>query len=60
MGEDVTVYSPQHTVIDTTCPWLLRIGDHVRITHGVIILTHDYSWSVIKCCVPSKGRILGA
>lgn len=60
IGEDVTIYSPVHTMIDTTCPWLLTIGDHVRITHGVIILTHDYSWSVLKQLPENKGRILGA
>ena len=60
IGEDVTIFSPPHTLIDTTAPWLLRIGDHVRITHGVIILTHDYSWSVLKQLPGNEGRILGA
>ena len=60
IGEDVTVYAPNHTVIDMTCPWLLSIGNHVRITHGVIILTHDYSWSVLKNLPDSKGSVLGA
>lgn len=60
IGEDVTFYSPPHTVVDTTCPWMLRIGNHVRITHGVIILLHDYSWSVLKQLPENEGRILGA
>ena len=34
-------------VIDETNPKLLKIGNNVRVTHGVVILTHDYSWSVI-------------
>lgn len=35
-------------MIDETRPWLLKIGDNVRITHGVQILTHDYSKSVLQ------------
>ena len=27
---------------------MLRIGNNVRITHGVQILTHDYSKSVLE------------
>ena len=60
IGEDVTFYSPPHTLVDLTFPWLLTIGDHVRITHGVIILLHDYSWSVLKQLPENEGRILGA
>lgn len=60
LGDDVIIYSPAHTVIDLTCPWLLSIGNHVRITHGVIILTHDYSWFVLKQLPGNKGNILGA
>lgn len=56
IGKDVVVYDPQNTVIDKTAPWLLTIGDHVRITSGVTILTHDYSWSVLK---RRTGSILG-
>lgn len=48
IGNDVYVYASQNTIIDTTSPWLLTIGDHVRITAGVKILTHDYAWSVLK------------
>lgn len=60
VGKDVTVYAPTKTEIDLTCPWLLTIGDHVRITQGVVIITHDYSWSVFKQLPDSKGIILGA
>ena len=60
VGADVVIYSPLHTQLDLTCPWLLSIGDHVRITHGVIILTHDFSWSVLKRLPQNAGRILGA
>ena len=57
VGEDVTVYDPKNTTIDKTAPWLLTIGNHVRITSGVKILTHDYAWSVLKGCT---GGVLGA
>jgi len=60
IGKDVHFYAPDHTYVDITCPWLLTIGEHVRITHGVIILTHDYSWYVLKKHPDIPGRILGA
>ena len=60
VGEGVRFFSPSHTLVDVSCPWLLSIGNQVRITHGVIILTHDYSWSVLKEHPKQKGIILGA
>lgn len=59
VGTDVRFFSPANTIIDLTCPWLLSIGDHVNFAHGVIILTHDYSWAVLKR-MNNSGRILGA
>ena len=63
IGQRVKFYAPNKTLIDKTAPFLLQIGDDVRITEGVKILTHDYSWSVLKkfsCDTISKGRILGS
>lgn len=60
VGEHVRFYSPSHTLVDVSCPHLLTIGNNVCITHGVIILTHDYSWSVMKQLPDSEGEILGA
>lgn len=57
IGDDVTIYSPTKTIIDESYPWMVSIGNHVRIAEGVTILTHDYSWSVIKGL---DGGILGA
>lgn len=57
IGEDCVVYVPSKTLIDEQYPWMITIGDHVRITEGVKILTHDYSWMVIKNV---NGSILGA
>lgn len=63
VGDDVIFYSPKTTLIDVTLPNLLSIGNGVRITHGVIILTHDYSWSVLKQYEDDdikQGAIFGA
>ncbi len=60
IGDDVTFFSPANTLVDVTAPWLITIGNHVRITHGAVILTHDYSWSVLKNYPDTKGGILGA
>lgn len=57
IGEDCVIYVPSKTLIDEQYPWMITIGDHVRITEGVKILTHDYAWSVLKT---EKGAILGA
>lgn len=58
IGNDVSLYRPLNTItIDITRPWLISIGNHVRITKGVTILTHDYGWSVIKGI---SGEILGS
>ena len=63
IGEDILIYSPRTTMIDSTCAYLLSIGDHVRITNGVRILTHDYAWSAAKGYASDAvmaGAILGA
>lgn len=60
IGNNVYFFSPQKTFVDPTAPWLISIGDNVNITRGVIIITHDYSWSVIKKHPDTKGVILGA
>ena len=48
VGEDVVIFRPFNTVIDVQNPHLLSIGNHVMITGPATILTHDYSWSVLK------------
>lgn len=60
VGDRVRFYAPSHTLVDVSCPCLLSIGNNVSVTHGVVILTHDYSWSVIKQLPDSAGAILGA
>ena len=48
VGTDVKFFRPYNTTIDMQNPHLLTIGDHVMITGPVTVLTHDYSWSVLK------------
>lgn len=60
IGENVRFYSPPHTLVDLSCPWLISIGSNVSVAHGVVILTHDYSWAVLKKLPDSSGQILGA
>ena len=63
IGHGVKIYAPNKTLIDKQNPYLLKIGDHVRITEGVKILTHDYSWSILKRYSSENiepGAILGS
>lgn len=62
IGKDCIIYAPTKTIIDEQYPWLITIGNHVRITEGVVLLTHDYSWSVLKQISVNgqKGAVLGA
>lgn len=57
IGERTIVFDPESVVIDTQQPSLVEIGNDVQITHGVIILTHGYDWSVIK---RAYGEVLGS
>lgn len=56
LGSGVRLFAPESIIIDTQNPSLLTIGDNVRITRGVKILTHDYSWSVLSGVY---GEVLG-
>ena len=56
IGEDVTFHCPGETHVDVTDPHLLTIGDHVNLTGPITILTHDFSWSVVK---GKTGEVLG-
>ena len=47
IGNRTIVYDPRNTIIDQTRPWLIEIGNDVKITYGVTILTHGYDWSVL-------------
>ena len=47
IGERVNIYDPRSVCIDETRPFLIKIGDDVKITRGVTMLTHGYDWSVL-------------
>ncbi len=47
-GEHTKFFDLDGLFVDTTRPYLLEIGDWCKITKGVIILTHDYSRSVLR------------
>lgn len=55
IGDEVELFSIRNLHIDELNPHLLKIGNNVKIV-GSEILTHDYSWSVIKGV---NGEILG-
>ncbi len=55
IGEDVNFFCLEKCQVDTLNLHLLEIGSHVNIVASTI-LTHDYSWSVIK---NKYGEILG-
>lgn len=48
VGERTKFYAPRKITIDVTRPYLLKIGAGVKITSGVTILTHDFSYSVFR------------
>ena len=58
IGDDVCIYVPTKTTIDEQYPWMIEIGNHVKIAQGSVLLTHDYSWSVLKAA--RGGAILGS
>lgn len=43
----MTVYNAKNTTIDETSLQHIFIGDNTQITAGVIVLAHDYSYSVL-------------
>lgn len=57
IGQRTIFFDPHSCIVDETRPWLVEIGDDVQITHGVIILTHGYDWSVLKGLY---GEVLGS
>ena len=57
IGSNTVIYDPVNTLIDETRPWLISIGENVKITYGSIILTHGYDWSVLKGVY---GEVLGS
>ena len=61
VGDDVHFHQLTNLNIDITRPTLLSIGDKVRLTQGLTILTHDFSWYVLlnkyDDMVGASGRV---
>lgn len=57
IGEDVTFFVPSKITVDEIYPWMISIGNHVRITERCKIFSHDFAWSVPKTM---GGAVLGA
>lgn len=47
IGERTVIYEPRASYVDETRPFLIKIGNDVKITRGVTILTHGYDWNVL-------------
>ncbi len=56
VGKGTIFYDPNSMSIDRERPWMLTIGEYCKITKGTIILTHDYSRSVLR---RKYGEIIG-
>ncbi|WP_051207656.1 acyltransferase [Butyrivibrio sp. AE3006] len=48
IGENVVFIYPKNTGIDVQAGFLISIGDNVTITPEVLILAHDFSYSVLN------------
>lgn len=48
IGKDTYFFDPRSTLIDDSRPEFIEIGERCKITKGVIILAHDYSYSVVR------------
>jgi acetyltransferase-like isoleucine patch superfamily enzyme len=56
IGKGTFFYDPNSMTIDRERPWMLKIGEYCKITKGTILLTHDYSRSVLR---RKYGEIIG-
>ena len=57
IGNYTKFYNVEYALVDITQPYLIEIGDNVKLTKGITILTHDYAWSVLK---NKYGNVLGS
>lgn len=57
IGKGTYFYSPKDTFVDPTRPFLITIGENVKITKGVTLLTHGFDWCVLK---QVYGDVLGS
>lgn len=61
IGENCHIGNSKTITIDTTRPYLVEIGDNVRMNTGFTLLTHDFATSVITNVygefLPSSGKV---
>ena len=60
IGKNTFFYSPRTTTIDVQNACFIKIGDNCKITQGVTILAHDFSYSVLRPIyheIPKKAAI---
>lgn len=57
IGNGCKIYAPMKTTIDEP-PFMLEIGDEVRITEGVTILCHDASVYTLDIAQKRGGGVL--
>lgn len=48
VGENTVFYGADSIITDVQRPWLIKIGAYTKITQGTVILSHDYSRSVLR------------
>ncbi len=48
VGKDVVFQHPKKSSLDLSRPYLVTIGNNVIITTGVHILTHDFTWMILR------------
>lgn len=56
VGEGCIFYSPNKISVDVERGHMLKIGDYVKVTSGVKILTHDFSRAVL-CHLGEYGNV---
>lgn len=61
IGKNCHIGDPKTITIDLTRPYLVEIGDNVRINKGFTLLTHDFASSVLQNIygefIPSSGKV---
>ncbi len=61
IGENCTIGKVSTITIDVSRPYLVEIGDNVRLNKGLTLMTHDFSTIVFKMkygeMLPSSGKI---
>ena len=60
VGKNTYFFNPSKTNVDSNNAIFLSIGDNCKITQGVTILCHDYSYSVLRPIyhdIPKKSAV---